>query len=115
MSRKSLGVLALALIFAVLTGYVNLTASEVQAPMGCILLFSFLCGFLQPIAAWRWGVLIGLSIMLSTFVGLAINYPMIDVPHFPITLAVLVIPGLIAAYGGVLVRYSVSSLRTQNG
>ena len=103
MSRKSLGVLILALALSALTGYVNVTASEVQAPMLCILLFSFVTGLLQPRGAWRWAALIGLSIPASTFVGLAINFPFVDAPpRFPITLVVLVVPALIAAYLGVL-------------
>ena len=48
MSRKSVGVLILTLALSALTGYVNVTASEVQAPMLCILLFSFVTGLLQP-------------------------------------------------------------------
>lgn len=102
MQRKSLIVLALTLLFAAVTGYVNVTASEVQAPMLCLLTFAFVSGFIQPKAAWRWAVVIGLSIPVSTFVALAINYKLIDAPHYPITLAVLVIPALIAAYVGVL-------------
>ena len=97
--------LILTLALSALTGYVNVTASEVQAPMLCILLFSFVTGLLQPRGAWRWAALIGLSIPASTFIGLAINFPFVDAPpRFPITLAVLVIPALIAAYLGVLSR-----------
>jgi hypothetical protein len=101
MSTKSLMVLALALALGILTGYVNITATEVQAPMLCLLCFSFLIGFMQPRGAWRWAVLIGLSIPVSTFIGLAVNFQFVDTPpRYPITLVVLVIPALIAAYIG---------------
>jgi hypothetical protein len=104
MSKKGWVTLGLAIIFSIITGYINITATEVQAPMGCILLFAFLAGLIQPKAPWRWALLIGLSIPLSTFIGLAINFHFPDPPpHFPITLVVLVIPALIAAYGGSLV------------
>lgn len=106
MSRQSLIVLSLALVFSLLTGYVNVTATEVQAPLLCILLFSGLTGLLQPKGAWRWAALIGLSIPASTFVGLAINFHFVDAPpRYPITLVVLVIPALIAAYLGVLLNH----------
>jgi len=76
----------------------------------CILLFSFLSGLIQPRWAWRWAVLIGLSIPISTFVGLAINFNFVDPPpRYPITTAVLVIPALIAAYGGALANRLIHS------
>jgi hypothetical protein len=106
MSRKSLVVLSLALVCSLLTGYVNVTATEVLPPMLCILLFSGLTGLLQPKGAWRWAALIGLSIPISTFVGLAINFHFVDAPpRYPITLVVLVISALIAAYLGVLLNH----------
>ncbi|MEZ4670411.1 MAG: hypothetical protein R3E39_21095 [Anaerolineae bacterium] len=101
-SQKSIMALILALVFSIITGYVDLTATETYAPMSCILVFSFMAGFIQPKGAWRWALLIGLSICISTFVGLAINFNFADAPpRFPITLVVLVIPALVAAYAGV--------------
>lgn len=113
MSRLSTLVLGLVVIFSVLTGYVNLNANEVQAPMACILVFSGVAGFLQPKAAWRWGLLIGLSIPLSYFIGFAINYKVIYPPHYPITLVVLVIPALVATYFGVFFRWIITPKQQQ--
>jgi hypothetical protein len=114
MSKKGLMTLGLVLVFSLLTGYLNMTATEVIVPMSCILLFSFLAGLIQPKAAWRWAVLIGLSIPLSTFVGLAINFNFPDAPpRFPITLLVLVIPALVAAYGGSLINRVFMPVRQQ--
>jgi hypothetical protein len=108
MSTKSLVTLVLTVVFSIFTGYVNVTATEVQAPMACILLFSFLSGLIQPKAAWRWALLIGLSIPVSTFVGLAVNYQFVDPPpHYPIFLIVLVIPALIAVYSSSLLKHIV--------
>ena len=115
MSRTGIITLVLVIIFSILTGYINLNANEVQAPMACILLFSFLAGMFQPKAAWRWSVLIGLSIPLSYFIGFAVKYKVVDPPHYPITLIVLVIPALIATYIGVLAKRLISSVRIQAG
>lgn len=115
MSRQGVSTLLLVIAFCILTGYVNLNASEVQAPMACILAFSFLAGLLQPKAAWRWGILIGLSVPLSYFIGFAINYKIVDPPRLPITLVVLVIPALIATYGAVLLRWAFMSGQRQAG
>lgn len=103
MSPQSRFALIFALTFSVLTGYINITATEVLVPMFCLLLFSFVAGLIQPKGAWRWAVIIGLSITLSTFIGLAINFNFPDAPpRYPITLVVLVLPALVAAYIGSL-------------
>ncbi len=100
MTRKGWLTLGLALAFGALLSYIDLNSQEVQLPMFCLLLFSFTLGTLQPKAAWRWGVLMGLSLPASYFVGFAVNYRVVDPPRYPITLVILVIPALIAAYGG---------------
>lgn len=102
MTRKGWLTLGLALAFGAVLGYIDVNSKEVQLPMFCLLLFSFTLGVSQPEAAWRWGVLMGLSIPVSYFVAFAMNFHPADAPHYPITLAVLVIPALIAAYGGAL-------------
>ncbi len=111
MRRSPILILLLAVVFAVITGYVNVHASEVQAPLACLLMFSGILGLLAPEAAWRWGLIIGLSIPASTFFALAINFKMDDVPRFPITLAVLVIPATVAAYLGVLAHRVLGEIR----
>src|SRR5512143_3290632 len=100
MARKSWLTLGLALGFGALLGYIDLNSNEVQLPMFCLLLFSFTLGVCQPKAAWRWGILMGLSLPIAYFVAFATNLRVVDAPRYPITLIVLVIPGLIAAYGG---------------
>jgi hypothetical protein len=100
MTRKDFLVGGLALAFGTLLGYINVNSNEVQLPMFCLLLFSFTLGVAQPKATWRWGLLIGLSIPISYFVAFAINYHAVDAPHLPITLVVLVVPALVAAYAG---------------
>ena len=111
MSRKSVYVLILALVLAIVTGALNVNTTEVIVPMSCLLLFPFICSVIQPQGAWRWGALIGLSVMISTFIGLAVNFHFPEPPtHLPITLVVLVIPALVSAYAGVFVN----RMRVQN-
>lgn len=100
MTRRGWLTIGLAVAFGALLGYIDLNSQEVQLPMLCLLLFSFTLGIAQPKAAWRWGVLMGLSIPISYFVAFAVNYRAVDPPRYPITLAVLIIPALVAAYGG---------------
>ena len=103
--HQKIGILVLAACLFIFTGYVNLTATEVQAPMGCLLLSAGILGSLRPKAVWRWGLLIGLSVPLSYFFVLATNIKINEIPHFPITLSVLVIPATIAAYCGVFMHF----------
>ncbi len=100
MTRKDWLTGGLALTFGALLGYIDLNSKEVQLPMFCLLLFSFTLGVCQPKAAWRWGVLVGLSLPVSYFLAFAVNLRTADPPRYPITLVVLVIPALIAAYIG---------------
>ncbi len=102
MTRKDWLTVGLAFAFGALLGYIDLNSKEVQLPMFCLLLFSFTLGACQPKAAWRWGVLMGLGLPLAYFVAFAAQIRAADAPHYPITLVVLVIPALIAAYGGAL-------------
>lgn len=114
MSIRSVLMLALVLAFALFTGYVNLNATEVQAPMACILAFSFLSGFLQPKVAWRWAILIAVSVPLSYLVGVAIHYPIVEPPHsatFDPKFMILIIPALVATYAGALLSRAIWSMR----
>lgn len=111
MSRQTLLVLGLAILFMLVTAYVDMHASETLATMFCLLAFGLICGLLQPKGAWRWGLLVGSSVMLSSFYALATNFTVVDAPRFPIALIVLVIPALAAAYLGAGLRHALTALR----
>jgi hypothetical protein len=111
MSKRSIFVWILTGLFAFITGYVNVHNDEVQAPMACILLFSFILGAVQRRTAWLRAVVIGLSIPASYFFTFAINFKAADPPRLPITTAVLVIPALVAAYAGVALNLGITPLQ----
>lgn len=116
MTRKSWLTFGLTLAFGALLGYIDVNSQEVQLPMFCLLLFSFTLGVSQPRGAWRWGVLMGLSLPAAYFVAFALNYPIVDPPpRYPLTLAVLVIPALVAAYAGALASRLTRPLDAQPG
>lgn len=111
MDRQTLAVSGLAVLFMLVTGYVDMHASETLATLFCLLAFGLICGLLQPKGAWRWGLLIGSSVMLAAFYARATNFTVVDAPADPITLIVLVIPALAAAYLGAGLRYALAALR----
>jgi vacuolar-type H+-ATPase subunit I/STV1 len=102
MSRRSLLMGIFALILCAVVGYINVHTDETGIVVVCMLIMAFVLGLIQPKAAWRWGLLVGLSIPASYFIGFALNTRMVDPPRYPITLAVLVLPALVSAYSGAL-------------
>jgi hypothetical protein len=98
-------VLGLAFCLAVITGIIDIHSTEVLPSILCLLIFSGVLGMLSPKWAWLWALLIGLSIPTAYFIAAAIHYAPADPPRFPISTAVLVVPALIAAYGGALVNF----------
>lgn len=95
----------LALIFAVITGYLNVTATENLPSLVCLLVFPFILSWTRDKKVWLWGLIIGLSVMGSQFFALAINYRVVDAPRYPVTLAILVLPALVSAYAGTWLRH----------
>lgn len=105
---------SIAIIFGIIVGYVNLHASEVQAPVLAILVFTFLLGYLHPRRAWIWALVLGLSILLSYVVAPVAGYhtPYPPSPNIFATLIAL-IPACIGAYAGVLIRKVIFPMRNQ--
>jgi hypothetical protein len=110
---------ALPLLAAILAsaciGYINLHNDEVQLPFGILLLSSFLIGAFKPRHAWVWAIVVGLGVPVSSLLSLRIGvyYPCRPGHPYscePMTLSaslsttLLVIPALISAYTGVLLR-----------
>lgn len=115
-SGSTMTILAAILIAAAL-GYLNLHNDEVQAPLLILLVSGFLLGYIRPQGAWAWAMIVGLWIPLSSLLALKIGVFYACRPGHPyscepmtastaVTTSVLVIPALICAYVGVLLRQS---------
>jgi hypothetical protein len=115
MKKSSIIALALAVIFALAVGYVNIHASEVQAPVLSVLVFTFLLGCLDPKRAWLWALILGgavpLSYALAPTFGYAVPYP----PDPNIWASFIAfIPAFIGAYAGFLAHWLISSAASQH-
>jgi hypothetical protein len=100
---------------AVAVGYVNTHTDETGVVAGSVLVASGLLGLVEPRGAWRWGLLVGLSVPVGQAIfhllGARVPYPNAW-SDLPVTLVALV-PALIGAYAGSLIRTSVTSAITE--
>jgi hypothetical protein len=73
MSRKTLFLFLLAVALAVLAGWVDLTARELQSEVLVILAGGFILGALGPKGAWRWALILGLSAAAAEWLALGLG------------------------------------------
>lgn len=114
---RSVMTVLVAILTAASLGYVNLHNDEVQAPLLIVLLSTFLLGSGSPRRAWVWAIIIALGVPLSSLLALKTGLVYPCRPGHPyscepmtastaLSTFVLVVPALISAYLGVLLRQS---------
>jgi hypothetical protein len=99
--------------------WVDLTANEVQAPLGVAIVCSFILGLAQPRRAWRWALILSVGVSLAELLALvtgfeppAIIHSQAVHPAAHLTFGMsnvyeslfLLIPTTLAAYGGAVLR-----------
>jgi hypothetical protein len=105
MDRRSAGLSLLAFAMGLLTGYIDFHATEVQATVGVLLIFTFIFGFASPRQTWRWALCIGIGVPLLHILNSLLRLP----PPYPVEPNILgtfiaLIPAFIGAYCGVFAR-----------
>jgi len=100
--------LAAALSFALYATYVDRhNADEVYPTLMVVLVGSFILGVARPRRAWRWALILGLGV---PFFGPLHGLPArLASPGNWAILAVLLIPGLLGAYSGAVLRRAVAA------
>ncbi len=108
-SRGWLWPLAVCLGLAI--GYVDYTATEVQATLLVLLPVAFCFGLFAPRRAWRWALILALAIPVVHVIGHAFN---LRPPYHDYVIASLLalIPSFLAAYSGAGLRWLVA--KSQN-
>lgn len=127
MNRATSFQLALALVAMAVVGWADLTASEMQGILLVVLLAALALGFAYPARPWRWGLAIGLGVVVAEIVALALGVEPVGFAHvrevnpgvsFTYTWsnvlesAIATIPALVAAYGGAWMRRAAGSIRS---
>jgi hypothetical protein len=117
--HKGEALIALALVLSVLCGYVDLHTDDMFILVGLIAGSALVLGFLQPRAAWRWGVLVGLGAPVAEAVAAAgkiaapyapPSQPLsVQAPALLLIFAVTTSIALGGAYGGVLLRRTLAA------
>ena len=96
----------LALCLGALTGYLDLHASEVQPIVLLLLLFTATLGFAQPRHAWRWGMILGLSICCTHVAAHLLGYKTYPIQPNVLASLLALIPSFIGAYVGAGIRWA---------
>jgi hypothetical protein len=99
----------LALLLGLGIGYVDYTATEVQATLLVLLPVAFGFGLAAPRSAWRWALLLGLCIPLVHILLHMFNVRP-PYPDFVIETLLALIPAFLAAYSGAALRWLVKEM-----
>ncbi len=102
---KSAVPVVLAIAIAVVAVSVDLHNDEPQAAALVLVVGGFLLGTISPDRAWRWAVILGLSIVIGDPIGvqLGVNPPWPERGFNPGSFIAL-IPAFLGTYAGVAVR-----------
>lgn len=101
----------LALGLSALVGYFDLHSDDAGIIAGFLVAGAFALGVLQPHAAWRWGLVVGLGVPVVHMLARVVGYELVYVGNQN-DLSLWIMPVLFAlagAYAGVLVRQTVDS------
>ncbi|MBI1278879.1 MAG: hypothetical protein GC179_12185 [Anaerolineaceae bacterium] len=110
MRNKSPIVLVLALLGAVLVGYIDSRASEVQATLMVMLPITFVLGFFEPKRAALWAIIVGLSVPVSYVWLLATGQQYSAPPPNGFTTLIAIVPALIGTFSGAIFRKVISQV-----
>lgn len=95
---------ALAVGFGSFAVSVDLHNSEVQAAVLVLLVAGFLLGAMWPAGAWRWALVLGLSIVVGDYAAPQLHLVARDPEPVNWGALIAVIPAFIGTYAGVGVR-----------
>jgi hypothetical protein len=129
MSRQIVVTTILTGLMMLVVGYVDLTASEIQAVVLILLVGGFILGALATKRAWVVALLIGLAVPVAEAIALIVGFEPAGIAHSRavrpdanITYGaanlwesfIALIPAFVGTYTGVIIRYIIRMLRADN-
>ncbi|HZY44594.1 MAG TPA: hypothetical protein VFF70_07585 [Anaerolineae bacterium] len=109
--RNDVVIIVNAIVVAVIIGWIDFHATEPQPAAFLLIIFGAIFGFLRPRSAWRWAIILGLSLFVTELIFPLFGLQPIDPPQ-PNVFATLfaLIPAFIGTYAGVVARKITGSL-----
>lgn len=110
-SPRDLAGATLAVVLGLAIGWLDLHVTEVVVTILALLAGGLLLGLFQPVAAWRWPVLMVIGLPVMAAFARMMDLQTAEPARLDIRIALAALAfALLGSYTGVLVRYVVRSL-----
>lgn len=104
-----------AVLISGFTGYIHLRVDADRLVLLLLVAGCFVCGTVRPTGAWRWALIVGLGIPLVMLVGHGVPADSLSRRDVDLPLPAPLIPALLGAYSGALVRRLAPQLKRTVG
>ena len=104
-----------AVLISGFTGYIHLRTDADRLVILLLVAGCFACGIARPAGAWRWALIVGLGIPLAMLVGHGVPAGSLSRRDVDLPLPAPLIPALLGAYSGALVRHLAPQLKRTVG
>ncbi|MDQ2744531.1 MAG: hypothetical protein M3Z66_19870 [Chloroflexota bacterium] len=104
-----------AVLISGFTGYIHLRADADRLVILLLVAGCFVCGAARPTGAWRWALIVGLGIPLAMLIGHGVPADSLPRRDVDLPLPAPLIPALLGAYSGALVRHLAPQLKRTVG
>jgi hypothetical protein len=113
--RNDIVILINAIVAAVFIGWIDFHATEPQPTALLLIIFGAIFGFLRSRSAWRWAIILGVSLFVTELIFPWFGLHPIDPPQ-PNVFATLLalIPAFVGTYAGVLAHVVTSAFSTHD-
>ena len=111
----TLALTILALLLGLVIGWLDLHVTEVTVTIFALLLFGLLLGLLQPVAAWRWAVLLVIGLPIMAAIAHVIGLQTAEPVQFDVRIMLVAfVFALLGSYIGVLIKHAMRALTSRS-
>ena len=116
LSRRNLALSVLATGIGLAIGWLDLHVTEVMVTVLALLAGGFILGLLQPVAAWRWGVLMAIGLPVMEVLALAGGWQTAEPVHIDIRILLAALAfAMLGAYSQIFIRRVARALAARSG